>query len=159
MKRVMTVVFLLAAFALMSFAADKPNFSGEWTCDLTKSDFGPIPPPATMVRKVDHSDPKMTVAQTQIGGPQGDGTVTSKYSTDGTETTNDMMGSPTKSTAKWDGNALMISTKADFQGNEITINSKWSLSDDGKTLTDVWHIVSPQGEFDVTYVLNKKAAN
>ena len=47
-------------------------------------------------------------------------TTTVKYSTDGKETTNEMMGAPTKSTAKWDGNALLVVTKADFQGNEIT---------------------------------------
>lgn len=156
MKKILTVAFLLAAFALVSFAADKPNFSGEWTCDLAKSDFGPIPPPSTMTRKVEHNDPAMTVTEATTGGPQGDMTRTSKYTTDGSETSNDMMGSQAKSTAKWDGNNLVIATKADFQGNEITINSKWSLSDDGKTLTDAWHIVSPQGEFDVTYVLNKK---
>ena len=156
MKKFLMAVFLLAAFALTSFAADKPNFSGQWSVDLTKSDFGPIPPPATMTRKVEHADPAMTVTEATTGGPQGDMTRTVKYSTDGAETSNDFMGSTAKSTAKWDGNSLMISTKADFQGNEITINSKWSLSDDGKTLTDAWHIVSPQGEFDVTYVLNKK---
>ena len=46
--------------------------------------------------------------------------------------------------------------EADFQGTEITINSKWTLSPDGKVLTDAWHLVTPQGEFDMTYVLNKK---
>lgn len=151
MKTIITVVLAMAATAGLSAAADKPNFSGSWAMDATKSDFGPAPPPSTMTRKVDHSDPAMTVAETR-----DDMTTTVKYSTDGKETTNELMGAPTKSTAKWDGNALLVVTKADFQGNEITINSKWTLSDDGKVLTDAWHLVTPQGEFDMTYVMNKK---
>lgn len=156
MKKILTVVFVLAAMAALSFAADKPNFSGDWSLDASKSDFGPIPPPATMTRKVDHSEPAMTVTTVQTGGPQGDSTVTQKISTDGKETTSDFMGSQAKNTAKWDGSALVVTTKADFQGTEITINSKWTLSADGKVLTDAWHIISPQGEFDLTYVMNKK---
>jgi len=151
MKTIITLVLAMAATAGLSAAADKPNFSGDWTVDTGKSDFGPIPPPATMTRKVAHTDPAITVTESR-----DDMTTTAKYSTDGKETTNEMMGNPTKSTAKWDGSNLMVVTKADFQGNEIVINSKWSLSADGKVLTDTWHLVTPQGEFDLTYVLNKK---
>ncbi len=156
MKKILTVVFALAAMAALGIAADQPNFSGDWTMDASKSEFGPIPPPDAMTRKIDHSGAAITSTETRKGGAQGDATITSKYSTDGKETTNEMMGSATKSIAKWDGNALVIATKADFQGTEITITSKWTLSADGKVLTDAWHIISPQGEFDMTYVLNKK---
>jgi hypothetical protein len=151
MKTITTLVLAMAAAAGLMAAADKPNFSGEYTMDAAKSDFGPAPPPSTMTRKVTHSDPAMTVVEAR-----DDQSTTVKYSTDGKETTNELMGAPTKSTAKWDGNALLVVTKADFQGTEITINSKWTLSPDGKVLTDTWHLVTPQGEFDMTYVLNKK---
>jgi len=151
MKTIITIALAIAATAALGIAADKPNFSGDWTMDATKSDFGPIPPPSTMTRKVEHADPAITSVETRDGMA-----ATSKYSTDGKETTNEMMGSATKSVAKWDGSALLVSTKADFQGTEITINSKWTLSPDGKVLTDAWHLVTPQGEFDLTYVLNKK---
>jgi hypothetical protein len=156
MKRIVTLALALAAIAAFGAAADKPNFSGDWTVDLTKSDFGPIPPPSGMTRKVDHKDPAVTVVETQTGGPQGDMTVTSKYSTDGKETTNELMGSQTKSTAKWDGSALVVATNADFQGTAITLTDKWTLSDDGKVTTIARHIATGQGDFDVIYVLNKK---
>jgi hypothetical protein len=157
MKTIMTVVLAMAATAGLSLAADHPNFSGDWTMDAAKSDPGPIPAPASMTRKVAQGDPAITVVEAQVGGPQGDVNSTSKYSADGTETANTMMGAvPTKSTAKWDGSNLLIVTKADFQGMEITINSKWSLSADGKVWTDAWHLVTPQGEIDITWVLNKK---
>jgi hypothetical protein len=137
-------------------AADKPNFSGDWTLDASKSELGPLPPPSSMTRKIDHSDPALMVTQAMTGGPQGDQTVTMKYSTDGRETMNQMMGNDVKATASWEGSALVIAMKADFGGNEIKLTDKWTLSADGKTLTDASHIAMPQGEFDITYVMNKK---
>ena len=52
--------------------------------------------------------------------------------------------------------ALVINLSVDFGGTEIKLTEKWTLADDGKTLNDNTHIVAPQGEFDVTYVMNKK---
>jgi hypothetical protein len=156
MRTILKFVFMTAALACAALAADKPNFSGTWVMDADKSNFGPMPPPTTMTRKVDHKDPALTMEVATTGGPQGDQTQTMKYSTDGKETVNSMMGNDVKSTAVWDGNALMIAAKADFGGAEIKLTDKWSLSDDGKTLTDVMHIAAPQGEFDITYVMIKK---
>jgi hypothetical protein len=138
-------------------AADKPNFSGEWKLDAGKSNFGPMPPPASMLRKVTHNDPALTIVEQQSGGPQGDQNITMKYTTDGKESVNNLMGNDVKSIATWEGSSLVIATKVDFQGNEIKVTDKWSLSDDGKVLTDVLHIaMGGQGEFDITYVLNRQ---
>jgi len=156
MRTLLTILLVMMTVAGMAVAADKPNFSGDWTLDATKSDFGPMPPPQSMTRKIDHSEPTLTVTQAMVGGPQGDQTSTLKYSTDGKETTNDMMGNPVKWTAKWEGDALVMNAKADFQGNEVTLQDKWTLSADGKVLTDLFHIGTAQGEFDITYVMNKK---
>lgn len=156
MRTLLKATFAITVLATLALAADKPNFSGNWSLVPDKSTFGPIPPPDSMTRKIDHADPAMTVTQSTTGGPQGDQTATMKYSTDGKETTNEMMGAPVKATATWEGSALMIKMAANFGGTDITITDKWTLSDDGNTLTDISHIVAPQGEFDVTYVLAKK---
>jgi hypothetical protein len=156
MRILVRSALLIATLAALAPAADKPNFSGEWTLDASKSEFGPMPAPASMTRKIDHSDPGLTVTQATTGGPQGDQTTTMKYSTDGKETVNQFMGNDIKAKANWDGNALVIAMTADFGGNEIKLTNKWTLSDDGKTLTDMSHIALPQGEFDMTYVLTKK---
>src|ERR1700735_3038359 len=91
MKTLMSTVFVIAAATGMALAADKPDFSGSWKMDADKSVFGPMPPPTSMTRKVVHSDPALSVEQSQ-SGPQGDQNTTMKYSTDGKETTNSMMG-------------------------------------------------------------------
>ena len=154
MKTLMKAVFTIAAFASLGIAADKPNFTGSWKLDPDKSTFGPIPPPSSMTRKIDHTDPALNLTEDR-SGPQGDQTLVFKYSTDGKETTNELMGNPVKATAVWDGGSLVINMKADFGGNEIKLTDKWTLSDDGKTLTDAQHIAAPQGEIDITYVMKK----
>jgi hypothetical protein len=156
MRSFITSALLVAVLATSASAADKPNFSGDWTLDAGKSEFGPMPGPASMTRKIEHSDPGLTVTQATTGGPQGDQTMTMKYSTDGKETVNQFMGNDVKAKANWDGKTLVIAMTADFGGNEIKLTNKWTLSDDGKTLTDASHIAMPQGEFDMTYVMTKK---
>jgi hypothetical protein len=156
MRTIIKSASAIAFFAVAALAADKPNFSGEWSLNIDKSNMGPMPPPTSMTRKVDHSDPALTFTEAIVGSPQGDVTTTVKVTTDGKETTNQMMGNPAKTTASWDGSTLVISMSMDFQGTEIKLIDKWQLADDGKTLNDNRHVVIPQGEFDLTYVLNKK---
>jgi hypothetical protein len=155
MKTFMMAVLAIAAFAAVAVAADKPDFSGSWKLDADKSNLGPMPPPTSLTRKVDHKEPAVTVDTAQ-SGPQGDISTTFKYATDGKETTNSFMGSDLKCTAAWEGKTLVINSKGEFGGSEVKLVSKWTLSDDGKTLTDASHITMAQGEIDITYVLAKQ---
>jgi hypothetical protein len=155
MKKLMSTLFVVAAAAGMAMAADKPDFSGSWKMDADKSTFGPMPPPTSMTAKVTHKDPDLAIEITQSGA-QGDNTTTMKYSTDGKETTNSMMGNDVKSTAAWEGKVLVVKSNLDAGGAQVKLTSKYSLSDDGKTLTQALSISAPQGDFDLTYVLVKQ---
>jgi hypothetical protein len=155
MKTVLKSALVFVAFATLAMA-DKPNFSGDWTLNIDKSNLGPMPPPASMTRKVDHADPALSMTQAIVGGPQGDQTITLKLTTDGKEGTTEMMGTQAKTSAAWEGENLVITMKIDLGGTEVKLIQKWVLSDAGKTLTDNTHIVAPQGEFDIVYVMNKK---
>jgi hypothetical protein len=150
-----SLIRTMLVIAVAAYAADKPDFSGNWKMDADKSVFGPIPPPASMALVIDHKEPDISVNQTSTG-PGGDQNATSKYSTDGKETINDFMGTSVKSKAHWDGNTLVIDSSLDAGGGPVKVTSKWSLSDDGKTLTDAVNISSPQGDADMTYVLVKQ---
>jgi hypothetical protein len=155
MKKLMSTLFVIAAAASIAMAADKPDFSGNWKLDADKSVFGPMPPPTSLTSKIDHKDPDLSVTTSQ-SGPQGDRTDTMKYSTDGKETTNSMMGNDVKSKAVWQDKTLVITSNANFGGADVKFTSKFSLSDDGKTLTQLLSISAPQGDFDLTYVLVKQ---
>ena len=56
----------------------------------------------------------------------------------------------------WDGDVLMVETKLNAGGTDIVIKTKWTLSSDGKTINQASHLVTPQGELDLAYVLDKQ---
>lgn len=146
----------LCALTLCLGAANaKPNFSGDWKANMDKSDFGPMPPPSSLTAKIAHADPDLKVTTVQKGD-QGERTIDSKYNTEGKETENQLGPMAAKSTAAWEGDALVITTKLDMNGTEIKLTEKWNLSEDGKTLKRNGHITTPQGEFDIVYVFEKQ---
>jgi hypothetical protein len=150
----------LAVFAVLALAAlpalAKPNFSGDWKLNASKSSFGPMPAPDSMTIKITHDDPKLSTA-TKQSSQMGDFDQQATYTTDGKECTNQGFGgSTTKSTVKWDGDTLTIETKGQFGDNEFTMTEKWNLAADGKTLTVARSINSAMGEFQMTVVLDKQ---
>jgi hypothetical protein len=147
------VAILMLAVALPALA--KPNFSGEWKLNISKSDFGPMPAPTSRVDTITHEDPKLKVA-TKQSSERGDFTSELNFTTDGKECVNDLRGNPMKSTLKWDGDTLILEGKGKFGENEFTMQGKWTLSEDGKTLTVKQHFASTMGEADSKLVFEKQ---
>jgi hypothetical protein len=157
LKSFLKAVLILAALAGVAMAADKPNFSGDWKLNAAKSNFGPIPAPATYLRKVTHAEPSITLEDTQTGSALGDQHDTRTYTTDGKEITYQANGADVKSGATWDGDALQINSKVSLQGMELVVKDKITLGDDGKTMTDSVHIAVPQqGDIDLILVFEKQ---
>ncbi|MGA2215079.1 MAG: hypothetical protein ABSH31_17530 [Bryobacteraceae bacterium] len=156
MKSLLKIVLFIAALASVALAADKPDFSGEWKLDAAKSNFGPIPPPATYTRKVTQADPSITFEDTQTGTAMGDQHDTRAYTTDGKEISYQANGADVKAAMTWDGDALQINAKASVQGMDLTITDKVTLGDDGKTMTDTIHIETAQGGIDMILVFDKQ---
>lgn len=153
-RRILTALFIAALFNIAAFA-QKPNFSGSWKLNVAKSDFGPLPAPESRTDVIEHSDPNLkdaVVAQSA----QGKQEFTANYSTDGKEVSNKLGPREVKSTATWEGNNLVMNSKTSFNDNEITVKSTWTLSEDGKTLTQNVHFTSPMGEADQKLVYEKQ---
>ncbi|MBX9603979.1 MAG: hypothetical protein K2X35_23435 [Bryobacteraceae bacterium] len=157
MKKFFLTLVVLALFvaAFSAPAMAKPNFTGEWKIDADKSNFGPMPPPDKFIRTIKHSDPDLEMTTDQAGA-QGEDKNTAKYKTDGTDVVNQLRGTDVKGKASWDGDKLKISNTLDFGGTEVKLDEIWTLSADGKVLTTLYKINSPQGEFELTFVLNKQ---
>lgn len=145
-------VLLLAAGVS---AQGKPNFSGDWKLNTSKSNFGQMPPPASLTEKITHADPSLKV-QTEMTGDFAFNSDFS-YTTDGKECQN-AIGDQFKmtSTVKWDGDILVFDSKMDFQGNAMAGTDKWTLSPDGKTITVQRHFSGPMGDGDSVIVLEKQ---
>jgi hypothetical protein len=92
-----------------------------------------------------------TTAVTQ----SGEVTNESKILTDGTEFTNDLRGQQVKGTAKWEGKTLVVTRKTNMQGTELVLVQRWTLADDGKSITQEVSITTAQGELKQKVVLDK----
>ncbi len=148
---------VLGAMLLLCAAAAqaKPDFTGEWKLNPAKSDFGMMPAPTSAVATVTHSEPSLKVTM-KTTSERGEFTSENTYTTDGKECINKGRMGELKSILKWDGDTLVIESKADFGGNAVTITDKWTLSDNGKTLTISRHFAGPQGEGDAKQVYEKQ---
>lgn len=138
--QLLSVLIALALIAPVNAQAQaKANFAGTWTLNAEKSTLPQGGPGGGGGGRMGGGDFTVTqdantLTQVREGGPNG--TMTTKYTLDGKETTNSMGFGDSKSTATWsaDGKKLTIVTKMDFNGNEFTTTAVWSLVD-AKTLS------------------------
>jgi len=133
----------------------KPNFSGEWKMNPAVSNFAPLPAPDKLVRKITQHDTHLKITTTQFG-QQKEIVTDLSYTTDGKECRNVIRGQQFVGTARWDGDTLVIDSKREVQGMDISQTESWTLSPDGQTLTIANHVKTPQAAFDITIVLEKQ---
>jgi hypothetical protein len=150
-----TSVMAVLLLAVPAGAFDRPDFSGNWKMNPARSDYGPIPAPERMERKIVHEDPSLKFETVQVG-QRGEVTTSMSYTTDGKPSTNKTPRGEITGTAGWDGEVLTINSKREFQGGELTQAERWALSADGKTLTIDNRITAAQGEFELRIVLDKQ---
>jgi hypothetical protein len=152
---------LCSLWALLSLAFGlgqaqaKSDFSGTWKMNLSKTDYGPLPPPDTLIEKIVHDDPSLKVNIVQTGGT-GDANYDQAYTTDGKESVNHMGDNEFKTTLRWDGDDLVGDTKGTYDGNEFTSKDHWALSDGGKTMTLQRHISASGSDFEMKFVFDKQ---
>ena len=149
---VMAVVVLTLCLGL---AQAKSDFTGDWKVNASKSDFGQMPTPDRLDMKIVHNDPELKVATT-FAGEFGEFTLDLAYTTDGKECVNTSPMGETKSVVTWDGDILAIESKMSTPNGDMTMGDRWSLSEDGKTLTMKRHFTGGFGEGDQTMVMDKQ---
>ncbi len=125
----------------------RPDFSGTWELDRSKSDFGlfrerPVSK-ADSTLVVEHKDPELKITRTlKLGGQQE--TKQFAYYTDGRGETNPATigAGEVKSKTKWDGDKVAAQSKLSWPGRdgaagpELDVTQKWQVSSDGKSLTN-----------------------
>ena len=115
--RTLRLSFCLLAATWLA-AADRPDFSGTWQLNHSKSDAGA---PAASTKKIEQDDKELRVTTTQGGN-----STEVKLRLDGKENEN-------KVSAKWEGAALVVRSRREMGGVKIQSEDRWTL--DGKTLT------------------------
>lgn len=158
MSRIFSAVMALAlatALPVSSAAQDKPNFSGTWVLQTDKSDFGMIPGPTSRTDIIDHQEPKFTIQRTAATA-EGENKLDLAYAVDGKPWKNQAGSQEVSSTLHWEGQELVVVSEVDTPQGLATLTDRWSLSADGKTLTQT-RTISIQGqELKQTMVLAKQ---
>jgi hypothetical protein len=143
-----------ALLASSAFAA--PNLTGDWKLNLTKSQYGLMPAPVEVTRKIKLDGISLSLS-TYTKSAQREGTTELKYTTDGKVCVNKVANGEAKGTARWDGDTLIIESSQQNGAAEIKSHEAWTLSSDGRTLTILTHLTIPQqGEIDVKQVFEKQ---
>ena len=137
------VVFALAV-TTVAFAQAKPDFSGTWALDATKSDQmgggGGRGPGAAGPMTIKHTATEFAVTRGQN---------TTTYKLDGIEQTVAMGQRTGKATAKVDAGKVVIKTVFEGPNGTMESTSTYSLSPDGKEMTVVNS--SQRGERKMVY--------
>jgi hypothetical protein len=180
---ILTAILSLFMLAISVSAQKAPSFAGTWTLDVAKSKLSDREKAAiesqVLTAVQTDKDVKVTTVTKRVapagaaapqgggnGGPRGGmggGEMTATYTFDGKEIVTETQGPngaiPTKTTSKWDGSKLVITTSRTFNSpnGEVTSVTKdtWELSADGKTLTINRESTGPQGTTSTTRVHTK----
>ena len=155
MKKLFAATIISAALVSFTVKSDKANFSGSWTLNEGKSDFGQRGARfATKAIKVDQKADAITISRTTPNFQGGDDITTTETLTfDGKEVSSTGFGNSTrKSSLKWsdDGQSFIVSsnTTMDRNGQTFTFSGTetWTLGDGGKSLMITTVRTTQQGE-------------
>src|SRR5882762_9545504 len=118
-RKLLSITFLLALPLITVVAQQKPDFSGTWKLNVAKSDFGVLGGPDSRTDVITHKDPSLSDSVT-ADGAQGKQQYTANYTTDGKEALNKIGPREVKSTLKWAGSNLAISSKFVYNDMDVT---------------------------------------
>jgi hypothetical protein len=162
MKLTIAPLLLLAAMSSFAFGqapSSKPNLSGTWVFDASKSALK-VTAPTSLTMLINQNDPQIQLSRTQVYGDQS---FDWKLDTVTDAQKEVVQKSPlyvTTSRAYWKDNSLVIDQKI-TANDGTTVNDMvlYSLGDDGKTLQAVEHqtTVGAKGAVTNKWVYEKKA--
>ena len=155
-NRLLILGFLSWATLLILAQASRPNFSGRWELDKSRSDFGSLPPDERAMELIQHQDPKLTITQVWRNS-EGDHTVVWQLTTDGAENLTRINDTEIASRTVWEDGRLITEWRMQrgAQLGEGKFNR--SLSEDRKTLTVGVHKRSATNEIDQHLVFVESA--
>jgi len=134
------IFVMMAACALMLAAADKPDFSGSWKLNNSKSS---VNAPAQSTKKIEQGDKELKMSTTR-GGQTAETTLR----LDGKANENGV-------SAKWDGAVLVVRSSRNAGGVKVQSEERWSR--DGNTLTIDSRVTGVPGEdLSMKYVYEKQ---
>jgi hypothetical protein len=141
---------LLASCVISATSQTRPNLSGIWKANLSKSKLA-SEGLLNLVEQFDQQGATLTESLTTVTA-RGTSTVKYTYAIDGKETVNTVDGEKVTSTARWNGETLVLA----WRDEGGVFERQLSFSDHGNALTVAAHDSSADGETNDTIVLEKQ---
>jgi hypothetical protein len=129
---ILTLVCLSATLLIVA-QASRPNFSGRWELDKSRSDFGSLPPDDSAMELIQHQEPKLTITQVWKD-TEGEHTVVWQLTTDGTENLARMNETEIASRTVWENSKLVTEWRMKRGARLSEGKYERSLSEDRQTL-------------------------
>lgn len=142
--------------AVPGTAQKQPNFSGAWNLNLDNSELGPMPRPDSAHYVIRHSGANLSLDYTQ-----DEKKTHADLITDGDERVTDSNPDTEIWTrVYWAGPVLVFESRQKARpahaSEGLKWTSRWSLSEDGKTLAIQKHFTTRDGEFDQKLLFDKQ---
>ena len=128
------LVSLCSVTLLIVAQASRPNLSGRWELDKSRSDFGPLPPDDSAMELIQHQEPKLTITQIWKDA-EGEHNLVWQLTTDGTENLARINEAEIASRTVWEDSKLVTEWRMK-RGAQLS-EGKFirSLSEDRRTLS------------------------
>jgi hypothetical protein len=144
-KTSLAVLFL----SLLIPAARGQNFSGTWRLASDRPETGSLPEAPAAELRIDHHGVTLRCVS---GGAEW------SFTTDGRESRSMAGGKSLNTIAKWEGPALLINTIVNGATRNYTQMDRWTVSQDGTTLTISREIVGRTRDVEATLVYRREGA-
>ena len=154
MKR---IVFGIVGVALYLVSQGRPDFSGSWAIDPSRSHFGPMQPPSVFERTI-RQTPNQMHSFTHQAGDHGDSHTNVQFTLDGKENVISLHGDEARVTGKWMMSSLMVETKRGNAEGQIVSSETWSLEEGGKALLIQAKVTRAKKVFPMTIYLLRQPA-
>lgn len=119
------LIFIFALSVHAARAQNPDDLTGTWSASQGKHGFQAVGLPVTNLQLAFHGPALQETIKVVTGS--GDRTFTLRYTTDGSETTNDFAGHQLVSRAWWQGNRLVVEWR--LQGSESGLRRVFSVGE------------------------------
>ena len=151
-------VFLTIALAQTLCSAQKADFSGSWTLNKAKSNFGSLPEqmiPDAATRTITNNEASMKVSGADKSS-RGERPLQLTFKLDGSPSVNSQRGADVTTNAAWDGEVVVMKSKIDVGGTAVDMEERYSLSADRQVLfNDTKVMGTPIGDVIIKYAYDR----
>ena len=154
MRYIVTVILL--GVAALSLAQGKPDFTGEWTLNRQASTLSPA---AAGIQsgdvRIEHRDPTFRY-KAALKSETGTVQYEIEFQSDGREVTGTQQGMATAVSLRWEGDALVLSSRIQRPNGEMKIVFRYELLDAGRRLRAVEQIRGAGRDQDNVWIFERR---